>query len=224
MSEQLALPSLTLPEVSILFWRSFDSAYPKASRAIEEKMRKLSKAKVSTHKWVHTYEIITNAPITFYCQKVAGEKQPLVSIGMIHRAENGLLLFILDTSSGGIPTIHSPLVTKPERWLKIFTAHACKRYAQRITGMTDPDFLSGVEAIMYSDMLGPVRITDYLSAGIEEIEFQFREGQTFGWRDSINHLTYFRTFYSQDMLKGDRKAFQEEWKDDLANIYKLFGR
>lgn len=60
---------------------------------------------------------------------------------------------------------------------------------------------------MYFDTLGPVRVTDKIAEGIDEIEFQFKEGQAYGYRDSKNKITYFKTVYSNDMLKGEALDF-----------------
>jgi hypothetical protein len=47
-----------------------------------------------------------------------------------------------------------------------------------------PTFKIASDEIMFSDMLGPVRITDAISKELEKIEFQFKEGQAYGYRDS----------------------------------------
>jgi hypothetical protein len=77
---------------------------------------------------------------------------------------------------------------------------------------------------MFSDMLGPVRITDTISEGIDRIEFQFKEGQCYGYRDSKSKICYFKTVYSNDMLKRDRLDFKIEWEEPLNQLYDLFKR
>ncbi len=76
---------------------------------------------------------------------------------------------------------------------------------------------------MFSDMLGPVRITNTISQGVDEIEFQFKEGQCFGYRDSKNKIGYFKTVYSNDMLKVDRLIFRGG-KESIDQLYELFKR
>jgi len=85
-----------------------------------------------------------------------------------------------------------------------------------------PTFQIGAEGIMFSDMLGPLRVTDTISEGVDEIEFQFNEGQCFGYRDSKSKIVYFKTVYSNDMLKGDRLVFRDEWKDSISQVHELF--
>ncbi|MEJ4087757.1 hypothetical protein [Galbibacter orientalis] len=83
-------------------------------------------------------------------------------------------------------------------------------------------FHVGSEGIKFSDMLGSLRITDTIAEGIEEIEFQFKEAQAYGYRDSKSKIIYFRTVYSNDMLKRDQLDFLNEWQQPLDELYKLF--
>jgi len=71
--------------------------------------------------------------------------------------------------------------------VRIYTCHFCERFAARILKIEVPTFQAGSEAIMFSDMLGPVRVTDAITDHISEIEFQFKEGQAYGYRKQ-NHL------------------------------------
>jgi len=85
-----------------------------------------------------------------------------------------------------------------------------------------PTFQTGSEGIMFSDILGAVRAAKTIAEDIEEIEFQFKEGQAYGYRDNRNKILYFRTVYSNDMLKGDRLDFKNEWEQQLDELYEQF--
>lgn len=223
MTERIAVETLTLNEISDLFKRSLEIAHPRAKGAIANKMKKLERANVSNHKWVQTYEIFKGAKLNFYCQRIAKEPGPIVSIGMTHRTSKGLILIGVDVSNGGIA---SGLTRNAhwDKWVNIYTAHFCERYAERIMKVDTPTFKIGSEGIMFSDIAGVARVTDTISEGVEEIEFQFKEGQSFGYRDSKGKIVYFKTVYSNDMLKGDRLAFREEWKDSISQLNELFKR
>lgn len=106
--------------------------------------------------------------------------------------------------------------------MRIYTGHFCERYAERIIKAETPTFQIGSEGIMFSDILGPVRITDTIAEGIDEIEFQFKDGQAYGYRDNRSKIVYFKTVYSNDMLKGDRIDFREDWKEALNQLHELF--
>jgi len=56
------------------------------------------------------------------------------------------------------------------KWVRIYTGHFCERFAERIMKVAPPTFQVGSEGIMFSDMLGPVRVTDTITEGIDEIE------------------------------------------------------
>lgn len=111
---------------------------------------------------------------------------------------------------------------KWNKWVRIYTGHFCERYAERIMSRDAPTFLMGSKDVMFSDMLGPVRVTDTIADNIDEIEFQFKEGQAYGYRDSKSKITYFRTVYSNVMLKRDRLNFKKEWEQPLEELYELF--
>lgn len=81
-----------------------------------------------------------------------------------------------------------------------------------------PTFPKDSEGIMFSDILDPVRVTGTIAEGIDEIEFQFKEGQAYGYRDTRSKIVYFKN----DMLKGDRIDFREDWKDVLNQLQELF--
>lgn len=85
-----------------------------------------------------------------------------------------------------------------------------------------PTFQTSVKGIMFSDNFGPGKITSRDSEGVEEIEFQFAEGQSYGYRDTKNKITYFRTVYSNDMLKRDRLIFHEDSKESIEQLKSFF--
>lgn len=147
---------------------------------------------------------------------------PIVSIGITHRTTKGLILVTVDTSNGGFPVHVNYGNTSWQKWVRIYTGHFCERYAEGIMKAESPTFQIGSEGIMFSDMLGPVRVTDTIAEGIEEIEFQFKEGQAYGYRDSRRKIVYFKTVYSNDMLKGDRIDFRDDWKEALNQLHELF--
>lgn len=223
MTGRIAVETLTLSEISDLFRQSFEISFPKSKGSIDNTMKKISRAKISEYKWIKTYEEFKGAKLNFYCQKVPNLDSPIVSVAMTHRTTKGLILIVLDTSNGGIPT--NGIAKKGwDKWVKIHTAHFCERYAERIMKVENPTFQIGSEGLMFADTLGPVRVTDNISEGIDEIEFQFKEGQAYGYRDDKSKITYFRTVYSNDMLKGDRLNFHHEWKVPLDQLYELFKR
>lgn len=192
----------------------------KARGVIDDKMKKLKRAKVSNHKWKLTYELFKGAKLTFYCQKSAKEEHPIISIGMTHRTVNGMILMLMDVANGGNPY---GFFLKPtwEKWVQVLPYHYCIRYAERIMNV-DPTFENGVDGIMYADNAGVASVTDRMAEHVDEIEFQFKDGQSYGWRDNSKKITYFKTVYSNDMLKGDRKEFQDQWKETLDQVSKLF--
>lgn len=205
-----------------MFQQSIEIAFPKSKNAIADKMKKIKRAKVSDYKWTKTYEEFKGAKLTFYCQKIPKVDSPVVSISMTHRTSKGLILITVDTSNGGIPVNGIIRNAGWDKWVKIYTGHFCERYAERIMKVETPTFQMGSEGIMFADMLGPVRVTDSISEGIDEIEFQFKEGQCYGYRDSKSKITYFKTVYSNDMLKRDRLDFKKEWEEPLSQLYELF--
>jgi hypothetical protein len=224
MTERIAVETLTLREISNLFRQSLEMAFPKSKGSIENTIKKILKAKKSEYKWIKTYEEFKGAKLNFYCQKVSNADSPIVSIGMTHRTAKGLILITVDTSNGGISSNGIIKSAGWDKWVKIYTAHFCERYAERIMKVDGPTFQIGSEGLMFSDMLGPVRITDTISEGIDRIEFQFKEGQCYGYRDSKSKICYFKTVYSNDMLKRDRLDFKIEWEEPLNQLYDLFKR
>lgn len=224
MTERIAVETLTLSEISDLFRQSFEIAFPKSKGSITNTIKKISKAKKSEYKWIKTYEEFKGAKLNFYCQKLPNLDSPVVSIGMTHRTTKGMILITLDTSNGGIPSSGIIKNAGWDKWVKIYTTHFCERYAERILNVETPTFQIGSEGLMFSDMLGPVRITDTISEGVDEIEFQFKEGQCYGYRDSKSKICYFKTVYSNDMLKRDRLDFKKEWEEPLSQLHELFKR
>lgn len=222
MTKRIAVETLTLMEISDIFQKSIELAFPKAKEAIANQMEKLTIGKIDSHKWVETFEEFKGAHLNFYCQKLPGLSSPVVSIGMTHRRTQGLILMIVDTSNGGIPVDGNTRNSGWDKWVKIFTGHFCKRYAERIMLVEAPTFKIGSEGIMFSNIFGPVRITDTISEGTDEIEFQFKEGQAYGYRDSKSKIVYLKTVYSNDMLKGDRLNFREDWKETIDQLSELF--
>ncbi|HMX00909.1 MAG TPA: hypothetical protein PKL56_18425 [Cyclobacteriaceae bacterium] len=223
MIERIAVETLTLKEISELFRKSLEIAFPKVKRSMAITLKKISRAKMSEYKWIKSYEEFKGAKLNFYCQKVPGKDSPVVSIGMTYRTTQGLILITVDPSNGGISSTSIINSVGWDKWVKIFSAHFCERYAKRIMKVETPTFQIGIEGLMFSDMLGPVRITDTISEGVEEIEFQFKEGQCYGYRDSKSKICYFKTVYSNDMLKRDRLDFKNEWQEPLNQLYQLFG-
>jgi hypothetical protein len=222
MNKRIAVETLTLSEVSDLFQQSIEIAFPKFKGAIEHKVKKIKRAKIRDYKWVKTYEEFKGAKLNFYCQFVPDLPSPIVSVGMTHRTTRGMILVAVDTSNGGIPANLNYSSSGWQKWVRIYTGHFCERYAERILKSEIPTFQIGSEGIMFSDIMGPVRITDTIAEGIDEIEFQFKEGQAYGYRDSTSKIVYFKTVYSNEMLKGDRIDFREDWKEVLNQLHQLF--
>jgi len=222
MTNRIAVETLSLSEISDLFQESIKIAYPKSKGAIAHKLKKLKKIGKQNFQWIKTYEEFKGAKLNFYCEKIQSQAQPIVSIGMTYRTVKGLILISVDTSNGGILASDFMRNTGWNKWVRIYTGHFCERYAERIMKVETPTFQIGAEGIMFSDMLGPVRITDSIAEGLDEIEFQFKEGQAYGYRDSNSKITYLRTVYSNDMLKRDRLDFKNEWEQTLDELYELF--
>lgn len=222
MTERIAVETLTLSEISDLFQESIDIAFPKSKGAIEKELKRLRRYKISKHKWTEIYEVFKGAKLNFYCEKIPALETPIVSIGMTHRTLKGMILITVDTSNGGIPASGFVRNTGWNKWVRIYTGHFCERFAERIMNVDRPSFQVGSNGIMFSDMLGPVRVTDTIADNVDEIEFQFKEGQAYGYRDSKSKITYFRTVYSNDMLKRDRLDFKNEWQQPLDELYELF--
>lgn len=169
--ERIAVETLTLSEISDLFQKSIDIAYPKAKGAIERELKRLKKMKVTRHTWIKTYEEFKGAKLNFYCQMIPSQDSPIVGIGMTHRTTKGMILIAVDTSNGGIQPKNFVHNTEWNKWIRIYTGHFCERFAERIINIDKPTFQLGSNGIMLSDMLGPVRVTKTLADGIEEIEF-----------------------------------------------------
>lgn len=224
MDDRIAVETLSLSEISELFQKTVEKKLPKSKYVIEDKLKKIRKAKLKSYKWIENFEVIKGAKLCFYCEKTPEYDSPLVSIGMTYRTLNGLILITVDTSNGGIPVSGYIQHSSWNKWVRIYTGHFCERFAERILNADTPTYKIGSEGIMFSDMLGPVRVTDTLSENVDEIEFQFKEGQAYGYRDSKNKIIYFRTVYSNDMLKRDRLDFKNEWEQSLDELYKLFKR
>jgi len=222
MTKRIAVETLSLSEISELFQESIDIAFPKSKGAITYKLKRLKKNRIHRFKWIKSYEEFKGAKLNFYCEKIPSQSQPIVSIGMTHRTTKGLVLVVVDTSNGGIPTSRFVRNSGWNKWVRIYTGHFCERYAERILKVDKPTFQIGSEGIMFSDMLGPVRVTDTIAEGLDEIEFQFKEGQAYGYRDNNSKITYFRTVFSNDMLKRDRLDFKNEWEQTLDELYELF--
>lgn len=222
MIQQIAVETLTLSEVSEIFQKSYDKAYPKFNGALFYKTKQIKKAKIKNHKWVKTYEEFKGAKLNFYCEFDIKLVQPIVAVGMTHRRSEGLILICFDQSNGGIPFNINSNSSSSKKWFRIYTGHFCERYAERIMKAETSKFENGSEGLMFSDIFGPVKVTDTISNGLDEIEFQFTEGQAYGYRDSNSNIVYLKTVYSNEMLKGDRKKFWEEWKEPLNQIQDLF--
>lgn len=222
MPRRIAVETLSLVEISEIFQEALGIAFPKSKGAIAAKLKRLKKAGISTAKWIQTYEEFDGAKLNFYCEKIPSQSQPIVSIGMTIRTTKGLILVTVDTSNGGITPTGFQQNKGWNQWVKIYTGHCCERFAERIMQVESPTFQTGSEGIMYSDMLGPVRVTDTIAEGVDEIEFQFKEGQAYGYRYSKSKITYFRTVYSNDMLKRDRLNYKQEWEQPLEELYMLF--
>jgi hypothetical protein len=222
MTERIAVETLTLREISDLFQMTVQFAMPRAKGAIENELEKLKEAKTINSKWINTYEDFKGAKLNFYCEKIPTQESPIVGIGMTHRNTKGMILITVDTSNGGIPENGVIRNQGWNKWVRVYTGHFCERFAERIMNIEAPTFQIGSEGIMFSDMLGPVRVTDTIADGIDEIEFQFKEGQAYGYRDSNSKINYFKTVYSNDMLKRDRLDFKNEWTQTLDELYELF--
>lgn len=224
MPDKIAVETLTLSEVSDVFQKSFEIAYPKSKGAIANELKRLKKIGKTTHRWIKTHEEFKGAKLNFYCEKIPSQSQPIVSIGMTHRTVKGLILIVLDISNGGVSTPATGFGANEgwHKWVRIYTGHFCERFAERIMNIETPLFKTGSEGVMFSDMLGPVRLTESIADGIDKIEFQFKEGQAYGYRDSMSKITYFRTVYSNNMLKRERLDFKNEWEQSLNELYELF--
>lgn len=222
MTDRIALKTLTLSEISDLFQKSLAISMPKVSGAIASELETLKKLGKRDHKWVKTYEDFKGAKLNFYCEKISNQHSPIVSIGMTYRTTKGLILITVDNSTGGIPKNGFMGNRGWDKWVRIYTGHFCERFAERIMNIDAPTYQIGSEGIMFADLLGPVRVTDTIAEKIDEIEFQFKEGQAFGYRDSNSKITYFRTVYSNDMLKRERLEFKNEWKQTLDELHELF--
>lgn len=222
MIERIAVETLTLSEISDLFQKSVETASRKFKGALERELKRQKKYKITKHRWIKSYEEFKGAKINFYCEKIPSQESPIVSIGMLYRTSKGLILITVDTSNGGIPASGFIRNTGWNKWVKVYTEHFCERFAERIMNIEKATFQEGSDGIMFFDMLGPVRVTDTIAENFEEIEFQFKEGQAYGYRDSKSKIVYFRTVYSNDMLKRERLDFKKEWEQPLDELYELF--
>lgn len=151
MTERIAVETLTLSEVVGLFQESLVIAMPKFRVAIEHQLKKFKEQKISNYKWGKTYEEFKGAKLNFYCQISKDLDCPIVSLGMIHRTNKGLILIAVDTSNGGIPVNVNYRSTGWQKWIRIYTGHFCERYAERIIKAETPTFQIGSEGIMFSE-------------------------------------------------------------------------
>lgn len=222
MTKRIAVETLTLNEISVLFQESLEISLPKSRGHMAHEMKRLRKLGKSRHKWIKTYEEFKGAKLHFYFEKIPAQKVPVMSIGMTLRTKKGMILIAIDPSIGGFPADGFLRNSGWNKWVRIFTGHCCERYAERIMKADTPTFQTGSEGIMFSDILGAVRAAKTIAEDIEEIEFQFKEGQAYGYRDNRNKILYFRTVYSNDMLKGDRLDFKNEWEQQLDELYEQF--
>ncbi len=87
---------------------------------------------------------------------------------------------------------------------------------------SEPTFANGSVGIMFSDTTGVARVAETVAQGVDEIVFQFNEGQAYGYRDSNSKIVYYRTVYSNDMLRADRLEFRGEWKQSIKELNDLF--
>jgi hypothetical protein len=220
MNQRIAVETLTLIEVADLFQKSVEKAHPKFDGALDRMRKKIRKNKISNYRWVKSYEEFKGAKLNFYCQFLP-KGGPIVSIGMMHRTTRGLILIMFDLSNGLTP-FSQKTINSGRKWVTIFTGHFCERYTERIMGCEKPTFQIGSEELMFTDLVGPVRVTEKMADGLEEIELQFKEGQAYGYRDAGSRINLFKTVYSNDMLKGDRKLFQEDWKEVVDQLQKSF--
>jgi hypothetical protein len=220
MLKKIAVETLTLKEIAALFDRSLEKAIPSAMRGVEIRIKKLARNKIKSHKWIQTYEIFKGAILHFYCEKLDLKTDPVINVGMTHRTSKGMILVVIDISNGGLPNIYVE-ETMWKGWVIIYTGHYCERYAERIARSNNPTFKAGCDAIMFDDNGGVMRVKDSEYEGIEDIEYQFKDGQAYGFRDNKNKLTLFRTVYSNDMLTSDRLDFMEESKESIAQLYDL---
>ncbi len=219
MKKKIAVETLSLNEISALFKEALEIANPKVKGALEKKLKELKRLKISKFKWIKTYEDFKGAKLNFYCEKIPELPQFIISIGMIYRSSKGLILIVADTNDGGNTVRKAANWTD---WLQVYTAHYCERYAERIMKVGVPTFQTGVEGIMFSDNFGPARITGKNSEGMEELEFQFADGQSYGYRDVKNKITYYRTVYSNDMLKRDRLTYHDDTKESIEQLQDFF--
>lgn len=222
--QKIAVETLTLKELSKLFRDSLEIGFARAEKPLLKMFNDLNRAKISNYQWIKSYEIFKGAKLNFYCKKVPGQKGPLMAIGMTYRTSKGMVLIVLDTNNGG--TIDSYLPGEHDRWddwIFIYTGHCCERYAERIMKAPHVTFKTGSEGIMFSDMNGIAKIgREQLHANVDEITFQFKEGQSYGYRDRKNKITLFRTIYSNDMLKGERLDLKAEWETSTQDLKELF--
>lgn len=222
MAKKNALENLSLSEVSDLFQQSLAIEFPKFNKALVRKYKQLKKLGVINLKWIKTYEAFKGTQLNFYCEKTSQHPFPIINIGMTHRTEHGLILITIDTTNGGFPASSFTRDSGWEHWVRIYTGDFCKRFAKRILRVKPASFAVGANEIMFKDRGGPVRVIDTIAEGIDEIEFQFKEGRAYGYRDSESKITYFRTVYSKEMLKGDRPDFRNEWEQPLEELTALF--
>lgn len=222
MAKRISVDTMTLAEVSEMFQQSFDIAQPKFNNWLQYEKKKLRKLKITHRKWVKSYEEFIGAKINFYCEFRSELPDVIVSVGMTHRTQKGLILICFDPSNGGIPANGKRNIGEWDKWIHVYTEHYCERFAERIMKALSPTFQTGVEGIMYGDNFGPVRFTDTLAEGVHEIEYQFQDGMAFGYRDEKSKITYYKTVYSNDMLKNGRLEYHKEWKEPLSQIAEIF--
>ena len=126
MTKRIAVETLSLSEISDLFQKSLEIAFPKSKGAIAYKLKRLNKLGISSAKWIKTYEEFKGTKLNFYCEKIPSQSQPIVNIGMTHRTSKGLILITVDTSNGGFSTSGFMGNSVWNKWVRIYTGHFCE--------------------------------------------------------------------------------------------------
>lgn len=223
--QRIAVETLTLKELSKLFRDSVMIGLPRAEHPIRKTFNDLNRAKISSYQWIKSYEIFKGAKLNFYCRKVPGIKSAQIAIGMTHRTSKGMVLLFLDTTNGGLTDFNPYLLPNEpwDGWLLIYTSHCCERFAKRIMKSPEVTFKIGSDGIMFSDMRGQLQVErEKIFKDVDEVTFQFQDGQAYGYRDRKNKVTLFRTIYSNDMLKGKHLELFNEWKSTEKELTDFF--
>lgn len=224
--EKIAVETLTLKELSKLFRESVMIGLPRSERSINKTFNELKRAKISSYRWVKSYEIFKGAQLNFYCIKDPGAKEPIIAVGMTHRTPRGMVLMFVDPSNSGFTDLNSFLESRSrlDEWLVVYTSHCCKRFAERIMKSPEISFKIGSEGIMFWDLGGKMKIAENkVFEGVDEVTYQFNEGQAYGYRDRKNKVTLFRTVYSNDMIsKKENLELMNEWKSSTQDLKEIF--